>query len=93
MAEHYSTHVEVREITTRRLDHVTCDWCGGTIPPERMYERTEFRFAYATGDHFPEDDWHPRGWQVSDLCAACVERLRLLLIENGLTLSSYDPLG
>lgn len=66
-----------------------CDWCGAAIPDLSLFDRREFTLSFATGENYPEGG-HEEGWQVEDLCDSCIEKLRLLLLDAGVTITSVE---
>ena len=69
---------------------VTCDWCGREIEPAcERFETREFTLEYTEGDSYPSGG-SKEGWQVEDLCDACVAKLRSLLIDQGITITSVE---
>ena len=79
---------EVEETYTKReLYSVECDWCGKKPEPEREgYFTRDWALEYTTGNTYPSGGYE-EGWQVEDLCDACVEKLRALLVDAGLNVT------
>ena len=79
MSRKYTRYTE--KVERKRIISVICDRCGATIPGPGIYEVREFRLEFSIGYSYP-DSGNREGWEVEDLCDACVEWLHLLLREE-----------
>lgn len=77
--------IEIREktVTVEHIKAITCDWCGCDMKPTGKYEVQEQTLEFTKGKSFP-DGGSAKGWKVGDLCDPCVDKLRELLIANGI---------
>lgn len=74
-----------------------CDWCGMTLQTEtetsdknisdEMFDSEMFWLEYVER----EEGNHIDGWEVEDLCLDCVEKVRILLVDAGVTISVTEP--
>ena len=89
MTAHY---IEKQEMVTKRhLVSTTCDWCGGEVlKPTYDYETRHFELQFTRGTNYGSDYCGANGWHVPDLCDICVEKLKTILIENGVSVLPYD---
>lgn len=83
---------EVKEVVSKILDYVKCDWCqeptekasecsGGHLMDTNIEITAELRcFGYS--DYFR--------WKINDLCFECSEKLKLALIEMGITIEEDE---
>ena len=85
--EHYEQY-EVT-VTRQKLVKVTCDWCGNEISRSCDFEARNFTLEFAIGRCYQDGGWK-EGWQVEDLCNGCVEKLRGLLEEMGITIAKLE---
>lgn len=72
-------------VEQRKIDSVTCDWCGGPAP-ESPSKRLPFSFPEVTvkcvaGAFYPGCD--SREVESTDLCLDCWDKLVALLKERG----------
>ena len=78
-----------RTVQSERIVQVLCDWCGGDVRQSRGYGDREFTLEFKEGESYP-DGGFAEGWQIEDLCDNCVERLRQLLIAQGIRVSTVE---
>jgi len=87
MAREYETIEETVE--RHKLVKHTCDWCDGDIVEEAVYAVREFSLEFSIGSAYPEGGWK-EGWQVDDLCDDCVDKLRVLLEGEGISVTKLE---
>jgi hypothetical protein len=80
---------EVITQIVKRVVAVYCDGCGEEIPELYTYDEREVKLWYAKGSAYP-DGGHLYGWQVEDLCDACVEKLERLVRDAGFNVTPYE---
>lgn len=87
------TEKYTKEQVYERTVAVICDWCECSIPltPNEYGpgDTREFQLVFTTGTSFPEGG-SKEGWEVQDLCDACVIRLRTLLEDQGVRISEVE---
>lgn len=84
-------HTKVVTETVERtwVDKITCDRCGAeALKSTSAYDVHRFRLSYEEGTVYPEGG-STSGWRV-DLCADCIEWLKLILEGNGVKLQPTD---
>lgn len=65
-------------------DEFFCDWCNANIPEPVGYETRDFELEFSKGESYPEDSYR-EGWKVEDLCDKCIDKLREVIEELGIT--------
>jgi hypothetical protein len=84
---------EVKEKDIFKMIYI-CDWCGvesdknfldGSITNDEQLEVTFYALS-GTGIYLGASG----GWEVDDLCRPCIDKLKKLLEDAGITLSSVD---
>jgi len=75
--------VVTKTVRSKRLVCTVCDWCQEDIEEPGPYRERAFDLEFTEGSSCP-DGGSEEGWEVQDLCDLCVERLRVLLIDQGI---------
>lgn len=85
-------HTERYEQTVERerVLRVNCDRCGAEIPEPARYATRDFDLRFTLGNAWPSGDGDAIGWEVEDLCNACISWLRKTLGDAGVRVSSID---
>lgn len=83
-----------REITKtiQVYQYSVCDWCKKNffdIQESGGHDYREIIVQYRTGYMFPEGP-SLEGWQICDLCDDCAEKLRIKLLELGVTVTTFS---
>ena len=86
---------EMKEVTReqKELVNVTCDWCGIVSDEpflgDSLLSSEWFCLSYeeSSGEG---NDYSNSGWDVEDLCHDCIDKLKVLLEENGVTVAEID---
>ncbi len=79
--------------TTKVVASAQCDWCGCDVPIDHLKPgrypvlRLEFDVTIAEKG---QQDGHGYGWNVSDLCETCGQKLRELLEEAGVKVTEWE---
>ena len=89
----------VVEVHKKILVEVSCDWCGRHLASETEVSEhmlssdivndesfeCSFTVALGTGIYMSVG-----GWEIDELCKECVDKLRDLLVEQGITLTTVN---
>ena len=84
------TYVKIQRIVEdEKVENVFCDWCGVEMGTHSLYDGKYVLTAITGSESYPDCGWE-NGWQIEDLCDPCVERLRQLLVDNGVKIKKID---
>lgn len=82
------SYTEITEVVKVKHIATICDWCGDEIKSPGWMQFRELDIRFSKG-------WHGshacgEGWEVEDLCDKCIDKLRKLLEDNGITIKDLD---
>ena len=87
MSKTYRTVKKTSEY--RELVETLCDWCGANVPEPGAYKDRRATLKFGHGSSYPEGGYL-EGWQVEDLCDPCIEKLRVVLVREGINVTKLD---